>query len=237
MNRAHDAAGLLGGAMLALGCVPLLARGAATAGRAATAPAVLLALVLAGRGLADAAGGELAGAAALAALGLSVLPRLLRTTPASAQARASAQAGASEQTSGRWRRAAAGLGLVVLGAAAARGAALLQGAAIRDTLGLALPAMLLGLLAVSLRREAAVRVAAMASALHGVVLAALALPDGGAGPAVFVGAPAVAALLALTFAGGQAGAAGRTGLAGPEPAADSRDPGPERTGDWIGHEA
>ncbi len=240
MTGAGDAAGLLGGAVLALGCVPLLAGEAATAVRAATAQAVVLALALAGRAVSDAAWGELAGALALAALGLGALPRLLRGGTAGARG------------AGRWRRAAAGLGLAVLGAAAAHGAALLQEAALRDTLGLALPTTLLGLLAASLRRAAAVRGAAIASALHGVVLAALALPDGGAGPAVFVAAPAVAMLVVAALAWepagtapaaepawaaparGVAGADGRTGLAGPG-AAGSPAAGPMgRTDSRIG---
>lgn len=197
MSGSHDAAGLLDGAVLALGCVPLLARQAVSAVRAAMAQAVLLALALAGRGLADAAWGDLAGTAALAALGAGVLPRLLRAGAASALA------------SGRGRRAVAGLALVLLGAAAAREGALLQGAAVRDTLGLALPAVLLGLLAASLRREAAIRGAALASALHGVVLAALALPEGGAETAVFVAAPVLAMLVVAALAVGPED--GRTG--------------------------
>jgi len=197
VSGSHDAAGLLDGAVLALGCVPLLARQAVSAVRAAMAQAVLLALALAGRGLADAAWGDLAGTAALAALGAGVLPRLLRAGAASALA------------SGRGRRAVAGLALVLLGAAAAREGALLQGAAVRDTLGLALPAVLLGLLAASLRREAAIRGAALASALHGVVLAALALPEGGAETAVFVAAPVLAMLVVAALAVGPED--GRTG--------------------------
>jgi hypothetical protein len=201
VSGSHDAAGLLDGAVLALGCVPLLARQAVSAVRAAMAQAVLLALALAGRGLADAAWGDLAGTAALAALGAGVLPRLLR---------AGAGAGAaSALASGRGRRAVAGLALVLLGAAAAREGALLQGAAVRDTLGLALPAVLLGLLAASLRREAAIRGAALASALHGVVLAALALPEGGAETAVFVAAPVLAMLVVAALAVGPED--GRTG--------------------------
>ncbi len=199
MTGGHDAAGLLGGAVLALGSVPLLARQAASAVRAAMAQAVLLALALAGRGLADAAWGDLAGTVALAALGAGVLPRLLRAGAGTAPAVAS----------GRGRRAVAGLALVLLGAAAAREGALLQGAAVRDTLGLALPAVLLGLLAASLRREAAIRGAALASALHGVVLAALALPEGGAETAVFVAAPVLAMLAVAALAVGPEG--GRIG--------------------------
>ena len=197
MSGVHDAAGLLGGAVLALGCVPLLAREAASAVRAAAVQAVVLALVLAARGASGAAWGELAGALALAALGLGALPRLLRGSTALAPARAQ----------GRWRRTAAGLGLVVLGAAAAHGAALLQQAAPRDMLCLALPTTLTGLLAASLRRAAAIRGAALASALHGVVLAALALPDG-AGPAVFVAAPVLAMLAVAALSGGPAGEPG-----------------------------
>ncbi len=206
MNAVHGGTGALGGAMLALGCVPLLARGPAAV-RAAFAQAVLLAIVLAGRALQDAAWGELAGAVALLAAGAGVLR--LRPT-----------AGGREAAGG-WGAVLAGLGLVVLGSAAGRQAALLQDAAMRDTLGLGLAVLLLGLLAASLRRDTAARGAAAASALHGVALAALGLPTGtgvGAGPVVL----GVAALVAL----------GATGLA-PRPAAVPTEPAP----DAIGHEA
>lgn len=197
----HGGAGVLGGAVLALGCVPLLARGPAAV-RAAFAQAVLLALALAGRALEGAAWGELAGAVALLAAGAGML-RLLR--PGGGDA------------AGGWGAVLAGLGLVVLGAAAGRQAALLQDAAMRDALGLGLTVLLLGLLAASLRRDAATRAAAAASALHGVALAALGLPAGAGMVAL-----AVAALVGLLAAG----------LA-PRPAAVPTEPAADR----IGHEA
>ncbi|MGI3777790.1 MAG: hypothetical protein ACRYGC_10915 [Janthinobacterium lividum] len=205
MNGVHGGAGVLGGAVLALACVPLLARGPAAV-RAAFAQAVLLALALAGRALEGAAWGELAGAVALLAAGAGML-RLLR--PGGGDA------------AGGWGAVLAGLGLVVLGAAAGRQAALLQDAAMRDTLGLGLTVLLLGLLAASLRRDMATRAAAAASALHGVALAALGMPArGGVGAGTV--ALAVAALVALLAAG----LAPRPAAAPTEPAADG-----------IGHEA
>ncbi|MGI4976781.1 MAG: hypothetical protein ACRYG6_07540 [Janthinobacterium lividum] len=198
MNAVHGGAGVLGGAVLALGCVPLLGRGP-TVVRAAFAQAVLLAVVLAVRALEDAAWSDLAGAVALVAAGAGLL-RL--------------RSGGGDATGG-WGAVLAGLGLVVLGAAAGRQAALLQDAAMRDTLGLGLTVLLLGLLAASLRRDTATRGAAAASALHGVALAALGLPARGgvgAGPVAL----AVAALVALLAAG----LAPRPAAVPTEPAAD-----------------
>ncbi len=198
MSAAHDGAGLLGGAMLALGCLPLLARRPAAI-RAVFAQAALLAAVLAGRGLAAASWRELAGAAALLAAGAWTLR--LRFMP---EAR-DAVPGRGDERTGGWGAVAAGLALVVLGAAAGRQAALLQEASLRDTLGLALPVLLLGLLAASLRHDPAVRGAAMVSALHGVALAALgpaadAVGMGGSGMGAGPVALAVAALSGLLVA-------------------------------------
>ncbi len=186
-----DALAPLGGAVLSLGFVPLCCR-ATAALRAAAAQWALLAVALAARALRSDAPGLATAAALLLAVALLLLsrarrhnllhpyllppglrhahlphPDLLRPHPGTA---------GSPSVGETTRRAVLGVALVALGAAVARDAALLQSPVLRATLSLALPTVLLGLLAAALR-PAAAGIAGLAAALGGVLLTAGALPD------------------------------------------------------------
>lgn len=210
-----DTQSLLGGAVLALGFAPLCSRTLALPVGAGIAQSLLLALALAWRGWTSGSPGLAAGAVCLAAVGAFVLPRLsLRQAgaasllvpaaagpaPGSAAPAGTAPAGAAPvgRGAGGWTSAVLGLALVALSASVARDAALMQPPAIRSALTFALPAVLLGLLAATLRRSAPIRVSGLAGAMNGVLLAACGVPDPGIAQLVSLAVPALSALVMLT---------------------------------------